>query len=222
MDQQVHEGQSRYNPFTLALYDLIVLGLSCRLVWGCPKKHLIRMFRRGMGARHLDVGVGTGYLPLHGAGATTRHITLFDANQHSLHASSQRLKALDPDTVQGNALEPLPFADDTFDSASANFLLHCMPGSVADKGALFEELQRVVRPGGTVFGSTILAEGVPVSGRARRLMAFYNGKGVFHNTADSLADLDERLAGAFKDHTLTVHGCVALFEATVKAPEPAL
>lgn len=222
MDQQVHEGQATYNPFTLALYDLFVLGLSCRFVWGCRKKHLVEMFRRDMGARHLDVGVGTGYLPAHGAGPDTTGITLFDANQHSLHASSQRLKHLNPTTVQGNALEPLPFADDAFDSASANFLLHCVPGTLPEKGVLLRELGRVVRPGGTVFGATILASGVPVTGRARRLMGFYNSKGVFHNSGDTLADLEASLGGAFKEHTVTVHGCVAVFEATAGQSEPRL
>ncbi|SEO79859.1 class I SAM-dependent methyltransferase [Actinacidiphila rubida] len=222
MDQQVHEGQATYNPFTLALYDLFVLGLSCRYVWGCRKSHLVGMFRRGMGGRHLDVGVGTGYLPARGAGPDTTHVTLFDANRHSLHASSQRLKHLQPTTVEGNALEPLPFADAAFDSASANFLFHCMPGTLAEKGVLLQELGRVVRPGGTVFGATILASGVTVTGRARRLMGLYNSKGVFHNSADTLEDLEAGLGGAFKEHTVTVHGCVALFEATVGTAEPEL
>jgi ubiquinone/menaquinone biosynthesis C-methylase UbiE len=222
MDQQAHEGHAGYNPLTLAVYDLLVLHLSCRLVWGCPRKHLVRMFRRGMAGRHLDVGVGTGHLLRHGAGPATAAITLFDANRHSLHAGSRRISGLRPTAVQGDALEPLPFADDAFDSASANFLLHCMPGTLAEKGVLLDELQRVVRPGGTVFGATILASGVPVSGRARRLMGFYNAKGVFHNAGDRLDDLDARLAAAFKEYTVTVRGCVALFEATVKAPEPRL
>jgi hypothetical protein len=72
-----------------------------------------------------------------------------------------------------------------------------------------------VRPGGTVFGSTILAEGIPLNRSAQRLMGLYNRKGIFHNATDSLAELNRELEAAFTDYRLTVVGCVALFEATL-------
>jgi hypothetical protein len=72
-----------------------------------------------------------------------------------------------------------------------------------------------VKPGGVVFGSTILAEGVAVNGLARFLMGRYNATGIFHNAHDSLDGLRAELGNRFSDYELTTQGCVALFHATV-------
>jgi SAM-dependent methyltransferase len=98
-------------------------------------------------------------------------------------------------------------------SVGMNFLLHCLPGDWPAKGAVFANAATAVRPGGRVFGSTILADGAQTTAPARALMRLYNSRGIFHNAGDDLAGLGEELASHFADHRLTVHGCVALFEA---------
>lgn len=57
----VMAGQAIYNRATIAVYDVGVLGLSCRLLWRCPKAELLAGYDRNVGVRHLDLGVGTAY-----------------------------------------------------------------------------------------------------------------------------------------------------------------
>ena len=109
----------------------------------------------------------------------------------------------------------MPFETAAFDSAAANFLLHCVPGSIAEKGIILKNLTACVRPGGTVFGSTILAHGAHATRAARHLVAYYNGKGIFRNAADSLEDLRQTLDDITPHYSLTTRGSVALFYATL-------
>jgi hypothetical protein len=56
-----YAGQAIYSPFTLAFYDLVVLGLSNSLVWLCPMRRILQLYDRHISVSHLDVGVGTGW-----------------------------------------------------------------------------------------------------------------------------------------------------------------
>jgi hypothetical protein len=57
----VMAGQAIYSRATLAAYDVGVLGLSCRLLWRCPKAGNACRLRPQHRVRHLDLGVGTAY-----------------------------------------------------------------------------------------------------------------------------------------------------------------
>ena len=54
-------GQAIYNRATLAVYDVGVLSLSCRLLWRCPKAAMLAAYNRNVGSDHLELGVGTAY-----------------------------------------------------------------------------------------------------------------------------------------------------------------
>ena len=56
-----HAGQAVYSPFVLTLYDMGVLGLSCRWLWRCPASILLAHYQQNISDNHLDVGVGSGY-----------------------------------------------------------------------------------------------------------------------------------------------------------------
>jgi SAM-dependent methyltransferase len=212
----VRRGAAVYSPFWLAAYDILVLGLVCPAVWRCPRRDLVDLYRNNIRHDHLDVGVGTGSLIAAAAPDPDAAITLVDLNQNSLDKAAARLSAFRPATVTANALEPLPFEPGTFDSAAANFLLHCVPGAIADKGIILKHLAATLRPGGRLFGSTVLAQGVPVSPMGRRLMARNNRKGFFHNAKDSLDDLDAVLADITPHYTLNTRGCIALFSCAMR------
>lgn len=212
VDAEVHRGAAVYTPLTLAIYDYLVLGLHCSVTFRCPQRHLVDLYRRNMGHHHLDVGVGTGRLIASaGPDPETTTITLADINQNALAKAAGTLKAYLPVTVTANALEPLPFEPGTFDSASASFLLHCVPGTILDKGIILKHMAATLRPGGRLFGATILAQGVRRTRAARYLTALNNRHGIFHNADDSLADLDAVLAGLTPHYTLNTRGAVALF-----------
>jgi ubiquinone/menaquinone biosynthesis C-methylase UbiE len=218
-DQDVLDGADPYHKRALAFYDLLVFRGSAPLFWRCPPSNFRRMYTTCVGAKHLEIGVGTGYLL-----ANTRfpvsnpRITLADLNPNTLDFTANRLAQFQTTKVVANALDPLPVPDGSHDSAALSFLLHCIPGSLREKGVAIRHAAAAVRPGGVVFGSTILSSGVPVTGAGRWLMDNLNRKGVFHNDQDDLGDLNDQLKENFDDFDLVTRGCVGLFRARKPLP----
>ena len=64
-----------------------------------------------------------------------------------------------------------------------------------------------------VFGATILGRGVRHNAPGRRVMDFYNARGIFGNLEDDLVGLQAALAAQFHDVELRQRGAVALFTA---------
>lgn len=207
-----YAGQAVYNPFTLAFYDWFVLGFSNAMVWRCPTPRLLRLYDEHVSAHHLDVGVGTGYFldkchfPVAAPG-----IALLDMNPHSLRVAARRIRRYRPKTLQANVLEPIQWDGPAFDSIAVNYLLHCLPGTIADKAAIFGYLEPLLHDGRPLFGSTILNGGVRHTPVSQRLMALYNAKGIFCNSNDDLEGLSQALAEHFSRYELATSGSVALF-----------
>lgn len=210
-DEAVRKGQAVYTPLTLRVYDAWVLGVSNSLLWRCPTRRLAEHYARHLGETHLEAGVGTGYFLANSRFPVEKpRITLFDLNPETLAYGSRRLQHLRPVLQQGNLLEPLALAE-RFDSAAINYVLHCLPGNFERKCVVFEHLKAVIRPGGVIFGSTLLSRGVPVSWPARRLMTVYNRKGIFSNDSDSVSALEAELSRCFERYTVEIVGCAAIF-----------
>ena len=66
-----------------------------------------------------------------------------------------------------------------------------------------------------MFGATLLSEGVYRGWAAKRLMAFYNSKGIFTNEHDDLQGLRDVLSEHLNNVTVEVVGCAALFSGRV-------
>jgi hypothetical protein len=96
-----------------------------------------------------------------------------------------------------------------------NYLLHCLPGSMESKAVVFDHLQALMDPNAVLFGSTLLQGGVTRSWLATRLMALYNRRGIFSNERDDLDGLTRALDQRFRDVSVTVVGCIALFSGRV-------
>jgi SAM-dependent methyltransferase len=206
-------GQAVYTPIVLRTYDWVVLGLSNRLLWRCPTADLRRLYDRNVSARHLDIGVGTGYfLDKATWPVPIPSITLLDLNANCLRAASKRISRYAPHTVLANILAPLPPLE-PFTSVGLCYLLHCVPGAIPEKAVAFDRLRSVLAPGARVFGATIVQGEVPRSRAAQALMSVYNRKGIFSNAADTVEDLDVELRKRFTNVKLQVKGTVALFEA---------
>ena len=101
-----------------------------------------------------------------------------------------------------------------FESVGLNWLLHCLPGTMATKGVVFDHCKTVLAPGGVVFGSTVLSGGVRHTPMSRWMMDQLNRDGTFTNRDDDLdglkTQLDQRFAarrssGRFGGHLLRPH-----------------
>jgi ubiquinone/menaquinone biosynthesis C-methylase UbiE len=211
-EAQVEAGQAVYTKRVLSAYDVIVLGISNRLIWKCPTRNIEAHYNSHISSNHLDVGVGTGYFPDRCRFPSSHpRIALMDMNPNTLEFASRRIERYRPEAYRQNILEEISAKIAPFDSVGVNYLLHCLPGAIADKAVAFDHLKRVMNPGACVFGATILQGGVQSSRAAGKLMAFYNRKGIFSNWEDDLAGLIKSLEGRFKNVSVEVIGCVALF-----------
>ena len=211
-----HAGQAIYSRRTLALYDLVVLGLSNPLVWRCPTRRILALYDDHVSDAHLDVGVGTGwYLDHCRFPSKAPRVALLDLNADSLATAARRIARYRPETYRADVLRPLATTIPPFRSIALTYLLHCLPGPMAQKAATtLDHLAPLLRPDGAVFGATLLSVGVRRSRVARALMLAYNAKGVFSNEADSLEALRAALGSRFQEVRLEVVGCGALFVAT--------
>lgn len=210
-DNASHAGQAVYSKRTLSIYDLLVLGISNHLIWRCPTRRLLAMYDEHISASHLDIGVGTGYFLDRCRMPDDPRIMLVDLNENSLEATAKRIARYKPQVKKRDVLEPLDLSAERFDSIGMNYLLHCLPGDIRSKAVVFDHAAEYLNPGGILFGSTLLHDGVERSFLARRLMGFYNRKQIFSNTQDTLTGLREALSKRFDDFHVETYGCVATF-----------
>jgi hypothetical protein len=214
-NSDTHAGQAVYSPFTLKLYDTVVLGLSNSFIWKCPTSRILDLYDRHVSANHLDVGVGSGWFLDHCRFPnTTPRVGLMDLNVSCLAATAQRVARYRPEQYQADVMAPLTIKTELFSSMGLSYLLHCLPGRMEEKGVVFDNLIPLLKPEGTIFGATLLSEGVNRSPSARALMRFYNGKGIFSNANDSVQALKAALEQRFRHVELEIIGCAALFAAS--------
>ena len=104
---KAYAGQAIYNLATLALYDIVVLGISNRLIWRCPTRHILQLYNQHATDNHLDVGVGTGWYLDHCRFSGPRvRLGLLDLNRSSLNTAAARLRRYRPEVYQADALRP--------------------------------------------------------------------------------------------------------------------
>jgi SAM-dependent methyltransferase len=209
-----HPSVAVYTPARLALYDAAILGLSCRLVWRCPKRRFLDLYNRHVGASHLDVGVGTGYFLDRCRFPVERPaITLLDLSEACLAKAARRIARYSPEVRRANVLEPLDLGEARFDSVGLNGVLHCLPAAMDEKAGVLRRLRSFLDEGGVLFGSTILGRGVAHGRAARRVLEIYNREGIFTNLSDDLEGLERALMNAFSPVEVETQGSFALFAA---------
>lgn len=211
-EEQIHAGQAVYSRPVLAMYDSVVLGVSCRWLWRCPSAQLLAHYNQHVTANHLDVGVGSGYFPDHcDFGTPSPRVALMDLNEESLRFAARRIERYRPETYVRNVLDDMSVERGNFDSVGMSLLLHCLPGNFQQKGVVFDHALAVMNPGALLFGATILGRDVPRNPPARGLMAAYNRKGIFCNREDSPDALRATLEQRLERVDIRIHGCMALF-----------
>jgi 2-polyprenyl-3-methyl-5-hydroxy-6-metoxy-1,4-benzoquinol methylase len=212
--EQLEAGQAVYTQRVLRVYDFIVLGISNRFIWKCPTPRLLEHYDRHVSGNHLDVGVGTGYfLDRCRFPTATPRVALLDMNANALAFASRRIARYRPEAYRRNVVLPVDLGAPRFDSIAINYLLHCIPGSIESKAVIFDRLIPLMNPDAVLFGSTLLSRDVSPGPVGRRLMRFYNRKGIFGNENDGLDDLERELRKRFSVVSIDRIGCAALFSA---------
>jgi SAM-dependent methyltransferase len=208
-------GAAVYSPWVLKLYDWWVLGVSNRRAWQCSTKDvLLPFYRRHIGARHLDVGVGTGFYLQHAGCRPGQEVALLDLNENSLRTAAHRLGRDDVKWFVQDVMQPVTALDHRqYDSIALFYLLHCLPGEMKDKARVFANLKPHLASGGVLYGTTILGDAAGHNAFGRKLMDVYNKKGIFGNRADTLESLHRALREHFAEVELVQHGKVACFAA---------
>jgi hypothetical protein len=212
--EQIAAGHAFYTRRSLAVYDLAILGYFSRVGWRCPAHRIVAHYDRHVSANHLDVGVGTGYFldrcqfpPSSGPA----RVALLDLSTSCLDVASRRVARLRPETILANVLEPIAYEGPRFDSIGLNYVLHCLPGSIRSKTVAIDHLAALANPGATLFGATLLHDGVHRNWLARQVMARNNAQGIFSNSEDSLVGLRTALSIRLSDVEVDVVGCVGIF-----------
>lgn len=215
---EVAAGHAFYTRRSLAIYDLAILWYFSRLAWKCPAHRVLRHYDEHVSGNHLDIGVGTGYFLDRCTFPTpTPRLALMDPNDACLDAASRRTERYNPVRHRASVLEPFDFGGPGFDSVGLTYLLHCLPGDIRSKSVVFEHIRGVANPGATVFGATLLHDGVDKNWLARKVMTRNNAHGIFSNADDDLDGLRWVLAHHLDQATIEIVGCVALFAGGVRS-----
>ncbi|MCJ0893934.1 class I SAM-dependent methyltransferase [Rhodococcus sp. ARC_M5] len=205
-------GAAPYSKLFLAIYDLWVIRLSNDYGWRCNRKHFVDLYREHIGRRHLEVGPGSGWVLANIDLPSDIDLTLVDLNANSLEHTASRLD-VSPTLIEHDVMLPLPENVDTFDSASINYVLHCLPGDWSTKSRALTNLADVLTPDGVLFGSTVIGVDQKYTTLGAALMFAYNRIGAFGNRCDDLPGLRQLLSERFEHVDVTMVGNVALIVA---------
>lgn len=201
-----------YSDFLLTIYDYFVLSFCCPLIWRCSKEEILTLYNKNISNNHLDIGVGTGYfLDKCHFEVPQPKITLLDLSENCLKVTSKRIARYQPQSIQADIFQTLPLSDNLFDSVGLNYLIHCLPGTIRDKGKIFENINPYLNSNGKVFGATVLGKDLKLNFVANKLMKTYNKHQIFCNLDDDLAGLNEVLNEHYSKVEVKMSGAVALF-----------
>lgn len=211
-EEDIKAGQAVYTQFLLKIYDIFVVNLSNRWVWRCPKQYQLEQFKKYASDNHLDIGVGTGYYLKEHQWPSSTSLGLMDLNPECLASAKKATAHLSPETYQVDIFkEPPDFLKNHFDSVSINYLLHCLPGDMNSKSVAIQNAVAMLKPGATLFGSTILSEESLQTAASRLLINIYNKRKFFANQSDTLTSLKDALDSHLERVEIKTIGCVALF-----------
>ena len=106
--ESLHPSHSTYSPWVLRAYDAWVHGVSNRCFWRCSTDRILGLYDENVGARHLDVGVGTGYfLDRCSFPVRSPDLHLLDLNPHCVEWVRRRVDRYSATCHRSDVLEPL-------------------------------------------------------------------------------------------------------------------
>lgn len=207
-----YRAQAEYTTAFLRVYDRLVLGMFCRLLWRAPSSEVVGDYERHVRRRHLEIGPGTGYFLDKARLPDDLELTLADPNPTVLGHAARRLARYAPRTEEVDVRSPLPLTG-PYDSVGLNYVLHCLPGPVEGKASAVRSAAAVLADDGVLFGGTIVTDAPAHTRLSYALMRSNNRRGIFGNDTDTTPAIRAVLESAFEDVDLHRRGTVAVFVA---------
>ncbi len=201
-----------YNQFILEFYDFVILRLSSTLVWRCPTAYLVLVYSHHLSRRHLEAGVGTGYLLQHGIFPShSIELLLLDCSPPVLRHALRRLVRYQPKAVAFDLMQAewpdLPKQQ----SIGLNYVWHGLQGTSEQRGALLGRLAKLLTSDGVLFGATVRGIHPQMSRLARYASRRWAAMSLFNNHEDTPELLTEYLQRYFAEVEVWLRGEVILF-----------
>jgi hypothetical protein len=210
--QEVARSQRYFNPLSLLIYDAVLYGVISKFAWGSSISRLDAHYKKYASSNHLEVGVGTGYLlDRIRFESNAPRLALMDLSASCLEKTRQKVARYAPEVYTQNLLEPIAHSPAPFDSIGINYVMHCVPGSFAEKGIAFRNLTKLLSDHGVLFGTSVLSESVHKNLLARPFMWLMNAMGVFNNRRDNATELKTALETCGKLVYFEIVGVTAFF-----------
>ena len=210
-----YRAQQEYGPAFLRIYDALILGVFCRVLWHSPAREIVADYERLVSRRHLEIGPGTGYLLDKARLPDDLELTLADPNPVVLDYAARRLARYTPTTVELDVRKPLPLTG-PYDSVGMNGVLHCLPGPIERKASAVQSVAAVLADDGVLFGGTIVVDSPAHTRWSRALIRSNNRRGIFGNDKDTLPGVRSLFEAEFTDVDVRLRGTMAVF--TARAP----
>jgi len=167
-----------------------------------------------MSKNHADIEVGTGYcLNQCRYQPGEVRIALIDFQKNCLDFTSKRLRRYKPESYLCNATEPLQLGTSGFDSVALGGILHCIPGSMNEKAAIFDSSKEILNAEGCIFGYTILNQGIKKTLLSRIVYLILQKLKVINGLTDSAQELSIELNKRYQSFQVEVVGSIAIFVA---------
>lgn len=195
--------------------DTLEWGFNSPFLWRIAESNIHSLYSNNVGAKHAEIGVGTGLFLSKDALSTCKSVTLMDLNQNSLNVCEKRIlssyltdnRAPNVNKLIADITTEVSLAShkQKYDSVAANFLFHCLHGSsLNDKQPEFKNCAALHSSNGAFFGSTILGKEMTDDAEAAgeislNVLKNYNDWGIFGNMGDSFKDLESILNELFSD-----------------------
>ena len=211
--QAIHDATKAYTRPVLGVYDTLIMGLLARTVWRCPPALFVNYYHTIVSANHAEIGVGTGYC-LDRCRADIGRLALIDLNPNCLDYAGERLARHAPTTHLRNVLEPVHVTAEPFDTIAIGGVLHCLPGTMHDKGRVFDNLRPILKRDSVVFGYSLISDAGALGPAAIAAREVLNRLRFVNNKLDTCDGLRHELAARFDEHVVTRVGAIAFFIAS--------
>ena len=208
-----HDATKAYTRPLLGVYDALIMGLLSRVAWRCPPALFVNYYDLLVSANHAEIGVGTGYC-LDRCHAGIDRLALIDLNPNCLDHAGARLARYAPTTHLRNVLEPVHVSGAPFKTIALGGVLHCLPGTMQDKGRVFDNLRPILKRDGVVFGDSLVSDAGALGPAALAARAVLNRLRIVNNKLDTSDGLRHELAARFDYYVVTRVGAFAFFIAS--------